>query len=60
MKLRDYQERFVSEVRDAFRKNRRVLGVAPTGSGKCLAPGTPVMLFDGHVIPVEKFAWEIY
>lgn len=34
MKLRPYQERAVSDVRQAFTRNRRVLLVSPTGSGK--------------------------
>lgn len=28
--------------------------LAPPGAGKCLAPGTPVLLFSGNVIPVEE------
>jgi len=27
---------------------------APTGWGKCLGKGTPILLYDGSVIPVEK------
>jgi DNA repair protein RadD len=34
MQLRDYQERFVFDIREAFKRHRRVLGVSPTGSGK--------------------------
>ena len=34
MKLRPYQERAVLEVREAFKRHRHVLLVAPTGSGK--------------------------
>src|SRR4051794_16373646 len=34
MKLRDYQERDVERLREAMRSSRRVLYVAPTGSGK--------------------------
>lgn len=35
IQLRDYQTRFVEDLRGAFRAgHRRVLGVAPTGSGK--------------------------
>jgi superfamily II DNA or RNA helicase len=34
MKLRDYQERDVARLREAMRSSRRVLYVAPTGSGK--------------------------
>lgn len=53
MKLRDYQDLFVRNLRTAFKSDRRVLGVMPTGSGKCLGKGTPVMLYDGRVVPVE-------
>lgn len=31
-----------------------VMAVMPTGAGKCLAPGTPVMMHDGSIIPVEE------
>src|SRR5687768_16929592 len=34
MRLRDYQERDVERLREAMRSSRRVLYVAPTGSGK--------------------------
>jgi superfamily II DNA or RNA helicase len=34
MKLRDYQERDVERLRSAMKTTRRVLYVAPTGSGK--------------------------
>jgi superfamily II DNA or RNA helicase len=34
MKLRDYQERDADRLREAMRSSRRVLYVAPTGSGK--------------------------
>lgn len=34
MKLRDYQDLFVQNLRTAFKSHRRVLGVMPTGSGK--------------------------
>jgi superfamily II DNA or RNA helicase len=34
MQLRDYQERNVERLREAMRTSRRVLYVAPTGSGK--------------------------
>lgn len=33
---------------------RNVLGVLPTGGGKCLGRGTPVMRYDGSVAPVEQ------
>ena len=34
MKLRDYQERDADRLREAMRSAKRVLYVAPTGSGK--------------------------
>ena len=38
------------------RANSGGLLVAPTGTGKCLGPGTPVILADGRVAPVEDVA----
>ena len=40
IKLRSYQERAVSEVREALAKYRRVLFQSPTGSGKGVVLGT--------------------
>lgn len=37
MQLRDYQQKFILDIRDAFKKHRRVLGVKPTGAGKTAA-----------------------
>jgi superfamily II DNA or RNA helicase len=34
MQLRDYQEKFILDIREAFKRHRRVLGVKPTGAGK--------------------------
>lgn len=34
-------------------KESNVMAVMPTGAGKCLAPGTPVMMHDGTVRRVE-------
>lgn len=34
VELREYQERLVNDVREAFRQHKRVLAVSPTGSGK--------------------------
>ena len=34
IELRDYQSDLVERIRESFRTNRRVLAVAPTGSGK--------------------------
>lgn len=53
--LRPYQETAIEGVRDAFRGGRRApLLVAPTGAGKCLAQGTPILFFDGRIKPVES------
>ena len=51
--LRDYQGDAVSETRIAFRTVKGVLLVMATGAGKCLAKGTPVMMFDGTIKLVE-------
>lgn len=51
MQLRDYQERFLVDLRAAFRAGaRRVLGVSPTGSGKtaCAAAMTFGATALGH------------
>lgn len=54
--LRDYQDDFVAKVREALKGARAVLLVAATGAGKCLARGTPVMMFDGTIKAVENVA----
>lgn len=52
--LRPYQEEGVSDIRAAFkRKNYPTLFVLPTGGGKCLGAGTPVLMFDGSIKLVE-------
>lgn len=52
--LRDYQERVLERLRDGIRAGRRAqMLYLPTGGGKCLGRGTPVMLADGRVVPVE-------
>lgn len=54
IELRPYQYQAVSEVRGQFRAGkRRVLLVMPTGSGKCFAPGTMILMYDGHSKRVE-------
>lgn len=53
--LRPYQHQLRTAITDAWHAGaRNVLAVSPTGSGKCLGRGTPVMLFDGRVVPVES------
>lgn len=55
MKLRPYQLDVVSRVHQAWDEGKRCpVMVMGTGTGKCLAPGTPVRMFDGSVLPVEE------
>lgn len=53
--LREEQSRAIAEISQKF-KNGGVLGgmlKASPGWGKCLKIGTPILLFDGRVVPVE-------
>jgi superfamily II DNA or RNA helicase len=53
--LRPYQEDGVAGIRAAFREKRKaVLFVLPTGGGKCLGAGTPVLMYDGSIKAVEN------
>lgn len=53
--LRDYQEKAVKDTRSAFADGYKApCLVLSTGAGKCFAKGTPIMLFDGSVKPVEN------
>lgn len=55
IRLREYQQAGVDGIRAALaRKKRAVLFVLPTGGGKCLAAGTPVLMHDGTIKPIEK------
>ncbi len=52
---REFQVSAHEKLRDGVRKgNRAQVLMAPTGAGKCLKIGTPVMLSDGTIIPVER------
>lgn len=53
-KLRDYQFGWMGSVRKERETFTRLLGVAATGTGKCLGRGTQVMLHTGMVVPVES------
>lgn len=54
IRLRDYQQDAVDGIRAAYKQGRRaVLFVLPTGGGKCLGRGTPVLMFDGTIKPVD-------
>jgi superfamily II DNA or RNA helicase len=55
IQLRPHQTKGIALARDAFREgHRRVLVVLPTGGGKCLGRGTPVLMFDGTTKAVEN------
>jgi len=47
--LRDYQREAFDRV---IQLHRGILWM-PTGAGKCLGAGTPVLLYDGRTVPVE-------
>lgn len=51
--LRPAQEKAVNEVRDELRYVQSVLLRAPCRFGKCLGKGTPVLMANGEVKPVE-------
>lgn len=54
MLLRDYQQQAVESVYEYLRKkDGNPCVVIPTGGGKCLAEGTPILMFDGTIKPVE-------
>uniref|UniRef100_A0AAU6W1Q5 Helicase n=1 Tax=Pseudomonas phage Touem01 TaxID=3138548 RepID=A0AAU6W1Q5_9VIRU len=51
---RDYQQELMDKVLLSFRSGKRSpLVVAATGAGKCLAAGTPILMFDGTIKAVE-------
>lgn len=55
LELRDYQSTALDGVRQRVAKGeKRVILVAPTGSGKCLGRGTTVLMYNGDVVPVEE------
>lgn len=54
MTPRPYQWDTIEAVEKGFIEFGRQLAVLPTGSGKCLGRGTPVMLYSGEIKPVEQ------
>lgn len=55
MELRPYQVESSNLIRMAFRNGKkRVILCLPTGSGKCLAKNTPILMFDGNIKPVQE------
>ena len=54
MKLRNYQQAAFDAVDSMYEAGARsLLILLPTGTGKCLGRGTPVILYNGETIPVE-------
>lgn len=49
---RDYQSDIIQK---AVKQQRGIIKLA-TGGGKCLGKGTPVLMFDGSIKPVENIA----
>lgn len=54
IELRDYQIAILDKLRAGFEEGHRVqMLYCPTGGGKCLGYGTPVLMADGRIIPVQ-------
>ena len=53
MQLRPYQAELIKKTARSLKEHRRVIMCAPTGSGKCLGKGTPVLMYNGSIKPVE-------
>lgn len=52
--LRPYQERDLAKILACLQRGvKGILYALPTGGGKCLGRGTPVLMFDGTIKPVE-------
>lgn len=52
--LRPYQLNKVAEARAMMGSGKKsICLVSPTGSGKCLGQGTPVLMYDGQIKTVE-------
>lgn len=52
--LRDYQQEVEQRIYAAWHASaRNVILVLPTGAGKCLGKGTPILMWDGTIQPVE-------
>lgn len=53
--IRDAQRSAMDSWMKAMDRGKRfAVFELPTGSGKCFAPGTPILMFDGSVRPVES------
>lgn len=54
VKLRYYQSDLLAEVENQWSLGHKNVAVmAPTGSGKCMGRGTPILMFDGTIKAVE-------
>lgn len=54
-KPRPYQVKGIGDLRTELRKGKRsIVYVLPTGGGKCQKAGTPVVMHDGTVRPIES------
>lgn len=54
IELRDYQAAAIDALRQGIRDGkRRLILCAGTGAGKCLGPGTQILMADGRIIPIE-------
>lgn len=54
IELRDYQIAILDKLRAGFAEGHRAqMLYCPTGGGKCLGYGTPVLMADGRIIPVQ-------
>lgn len=49
--LRYYQEECVQKIEDVGKGSHLI--VLPTGSGKCFAPGTEILMYDGTIRKIE-------
>lgn len=51
---REFQQKAHDALREGARAgHKNQLLMAPTGAGKCLGHGTPVLLADGSIVPVQ-------
>lgn len=55
--LRGYQRELSKDINDAWQGGLdNVLGVLPTGGGKCLGKGTPILMYSGSIKNVEDIS----
>ena len=54
MDLRPYQIQITNDIYAAWQYIDNVCAVLPTGAGKCLGKGTPILMFNGQIKNVEN------